>query len=159
MHRAVLLSLPLLLVSQSVWAQTATGHVGVALAGVVAPHAPNSILSNHDKKIMAELFDGKSPHVPAGKKISIKADSVVCFAGNVSINTFNCELTFGSKKVTLTGRKANEIYATLIEAGVPEDGATGKIYESLKGLSCTIEPNEIEQSSGGGANCSFTPGP
>jgi hypothetical protein len=157
MTRAIFLSLPLLLVSQSVWAANAAGHSGLALAAVVAPYAPT--LSKNDKKIMAELFDGKSPKVPPKKTITITADTITCFAGDVSINTFNCQLTFGKKTVTVTGRKGNEIFATLIEAGVPSSGAAGKIYESLTGLSCTIDPNEIEQNTGGGASCSSTPNP
>jgi hypothetical protein len=110
-------------------------------------------------RLIAKLFDGQSPTVPPKKTISIMADSITCFAGDVSINTFNCELTFGKKMVTVTGCKGNEIFASLIEAGVPSSGAAGKIYEALKGLSCTIDPNEIEQNTGGGASCSFTPNP
>jgi hypothetical protein len=157
MMRAVLLSLPLLLVCQTVWAANTTGHAALALAGVVAPYSPT--LSKKDKAVMASLFDGNDPAFPAGQKISIKADSITCFAGDVSINTFSCDLTFGKATITVTGRKANEIYATLIEAGVPSDGAAGKIYEALAQLSCTIDPNGVKQNDGGGANCSFTPGP
>jgi hypothetical protein len=157
MTRAIFLSLPLLLVSQSVWAASTTGHSALALAAVVAPHSP--ALSQQDKAVMAALFDGHAPTFPAGQKITINADSVTCFAGDVSINTFSCNLTFGKSTITVTGRKGNEIFATLIEAGVPSDGAAGKIYESLAQLSCTIDPNEIKQNTGGGASCSFAPGP
>jgi hypothetical protein len=156
MTRAIFLSLPLLLASQSVWAANGTtgGHSAVALAGVVASYSPTLPLS--EKVVMAKLFDGQDPAFPAGKKITITADSITCFAGDVSINTFNCDLTFGKGTMNVTGRKANEIYATLIEAGVPGDGAAGKIYEAVVQLSCTIDPNEIKQNSGGGASCSFT---
>lgn len=155
--RAILLSLVLLLVSRPVWAATAMGHSAMALAGVVAPHA--LALSHRDKAVIAALFDGHDPAYPAGQKISVKADSVTCLAGDVSINTFSCKLTFGKSTLELTGRKASEIYATLIEAGVPGDGAAGKIYELVAQLSCTIDPNEIKQNTGGGASCTFTPGP
>jgi hypothetical protein len=157
MTRAIFLSLPLLLASQSVWAANSTtaGHAAVALAGVVAPYSPT--LPLNDKAVMAKLFDGQDPNFPAGKTITITADSITCFAGDVSINTFNCDLTFGKgMMITVTGRKASEIYATLIEAGVPGDGAAGKIYEALTQLSCTIDPNAIKQNSGAGASCSFT---
>jgi hypothetical protein len=156
MTRAIFLSLPLLLASQSVWAasSTAGGHSAVALAGVVASYSPTLPLG--EKVVMAKLFDGQDPPFPPGKKITITADSITCYAGDVSINTFNCVLTFGKGTITVTGRKANEIYATLIEAGVPGDGAAGKIYESVVQLSCTIDPNEIKQNSGAGASCSFT---
>ena len=155
--RAILLSLPLALLGQPVWAASTMGHSALALAGVVAPHA--LALSHKDKAVIAALFDGHDPAFPAGQKISVKADSVTCFAGDVSINTFSCDLTFGKSTIKLTGRKANEIYATLIEAGVPSDGAAGKIYESVAQLDCTIDPNEIKQNTGGGASCSFMPGP
>jgi hypothetical protein len=156
MTRAIYLSLPLLLACQSVWAASGTtgGHSAVALAGVVASYSPT--LPLNEKVVMAKLFDGQDPVFPAGKKITITADSITCFAGDVSINTFNCDLTFGKGTMNVTGRKASEIYATLIEAGVPGDGAAGKIYEAVAQLSCTIDPNEIKQNSGGGASCSFT---
>jgi hypothetical protein len=154
MTRAILLSLPLLLVSRLALAADISGHSALALAGVIAEHSPT--LARLDKSTMAALFDGRDPPYPAGQKISVKADSVTCFAGDVSINTFSCALTFGKSTITLTGRKANEIYATLIEAGVPSSGAAGKIYESVAQLVCTIDPNEIKQNSGGGASCSFT---
>lgn len=157
MTRAVFLLLPLLMVSQPVWAASAMGHSALALAAIVAPYSP--ALPKKDKAVMAALFNGHAPTFPAGQKISITADSITCFAGDVSINTFSCDLTFGKPTINVTGRKANAIYATLIEAGVPSDGAAGKIYEALAQLSCIIDPNEVEQNNGGGANCSFNPGP
>jgi hypothetical protein len=158
MTRVILLSLPLLLlVSQSAWAASASGYAAMALAGVVAPHMPT--LSNARKLVIAKLFDGHSPPFPSGHTISITADSITCRAGNVQINYFNCELKFGTHTVTLNGRKANEIYATLIEAGVPGSGAAGTIYESLTGLSCIIDPNKVEAKDGSGADCNFTANP
>jgi len=155
MPRALLLTLPLLLLSQFSRAEDIEGHSALALAGVIAEHVPT--LSALDKSVMVALFDGQAARYPFGKKISIKADAVTCFAGNISINTFSCALTFGKSKVTVTGRKSNEIYATLIEAGVPGSGAGGKIYEAIVQVDCAIDPNEIKQSDGGGASCSFTP--
>jgi hypothetical protein len=157
MTRAIFLSLPLLLVSQSVWAASTMGHSALALAAIVAPHSPT--LSKKDKAVMAALFDGHGPAFPANQKISINVDSVTCFAGDVSINTFSCDLTFGKSTMTVTGREGNEIFATLIEAGVRGDGAAGKIYEAVAQLRCTIDPNEIKQNTGGGASCTFIPGP
>jgi hypothetical protein len=155
MTRAILLSLPLLLVTQLAFAADAGGHDALALAAVVAQHSP--ALSASDKSVMAALFDGHDAPYPAGNKISIKADAVTCFAGDVSINTFSCDLKFGTNAMTVTGRRGHEIYATLIEAGVPGSGAAGKIYEAVTQLDCTIDPNEIRQSDGGGASCNFTP--
>ena len=61
MTRAIFLSLPLLLASQSVWAasSTAGGHSAVALAGVVASYSPT--LPVNEKVVMAKLFDGQDP--------------------------------------------------------------------------------------------------
>jgi hypothetical protein len=155
MTRAIFfLSLPLLLASQSVWAANSTigGHNAVALAGVVAPYSPT--LTPGQKVVMAKLFEG---HDPTSPPITITADSITCFAGDVAINTFNCDLKFGTHTINVTGRKAHEIFATLIEAGVPANGTAGKIYEALLLLSCTIDPNQIKQNSGAGASCTFTP--
>ena len=68
------------------------------------------------------------------------------------------ELTFGSRKRTLTGREANEVGATAAAAGVPSEGAAGSSIESISKLRCTIDPNEIMQKAGGGANCTFETG-
>jgi len=43
-------------------------------------------------------------------------------------------------------------------AGVPSDGAAGSVFESLSKLNCTIDPAEIKQKAGGGANCAFETG-
>ena len=154
MTRAIFfLSLPLLLANQSVWAANSTigNHSAVALAGVVAPYS--SLLPNR-KVVMAKLFDGHDPTFP---QFTVMADSITCFAGDVAINTFNCALKFGTNTINVTGRKAHEIFATLIEAGVPANGTAGKIYEALLQLSCTIDPNVIKQNTGAGASCTFTP--
>jgi hypothetical protein len=157
MKRAILfLSLPLLLASQSVWAAISTigNHSAVALAGVVAPYSP---LPLSQKVVMEKLFNGLYPSFPVSQTITVTADSITCFAGDVAINTFNCDLKFGTSTINVTGRKAHEIFATLIEAGVPANGTAGKIYEALLTLSCTIDPNVIKQKTGAGASCSFTP--
>ena len=39
-----------------------------------------------------------------------------------------------------------------------EDGAAGSVFEGLSKLDCTIDPAEIKQKAGGGANCTFNPG-
>ena len=137
---------------------TASGSAALALAGVVAPHSPQ--LGSHDKHVVARLFGGDAdvPY-PANKKITVKAAAVMCRASNVDITARSCILTFGSHKRTLRGREANEIYATEAVAGVPSDGAAGSIYESLSNLVCTLDPGEIRQKAGGGADCMFDAGP
>lgn len=133
---------------------TASGSVALALAGVVAPTSP---LPAAEKKAVAAFFNGNS-NVPYAKKITVTADKVVCRASNVDITSRSCELTFGSHSKTVKGAEANAIYATIALAGVPGDGAAGTIYEALSKLSCTLDPKEIKDRSGGGANCTFEPG-
>ena len=135
-----------------------SGSTALALAGVIAPHSP--LLGFHDRHVVARLFGGDAnvPY-PANKKITVKADAVMCRTSNVDITARSCVLTFGSHTRTPKGRQANEIYATEAVAGVPSDGAAGSIFESLSNLVCTLDPAEIRQKAGGGANCSFDAGP
>ena len=140
------------------WAgSTTTGPAALAVAALVAENAPS--VAAADKKIIATLFGGNANvSYPAGKKIAVGADKIVCKAGNVDVTLHSCDLTFGTKTVTITGRKAHELYATVAEIGVPPDGAMGTIYESLSQLTCTVDPNQIKQRAGDGANCNFGPG-
>jgi hypothetical protein len=75
----------------------------------------------------------------------------------VDITQHACELTFGEKKVYVAGRLAHELYATLLEVGVPPDGAAGTIYAAVSALDCTVDPGEIAQKAGGGAQCKYEP--
>jgi hypothetical protein len=158
MVRVIVLAVSLLFAVQPGRADDVSGHAGLALAALVAASSP--ALAAPDKSVMAALFDGKTAGpFAAGKKITIQADGVVCAAGNVDITHFSCDLTFGGKSVSLSGRQAHEMYATIGEIGVPEDGAMGKIYEGLSHLTCTVDPNEVKQATGEGVSCTFTPGP
>jgi hypothetical protein len=134
--------------------QSTSGHSGLALAALVASYSPT--LSARDKAAMAEIFAGKgSGGFPKGQKIEIVADKIVCRAGDVDIAARSCVLSFGAKTVTIEGRASNELYATLIEAGVAGDGAAGTIYESLAKLACKVDPAEIAQNDGGGVSCAY----
>ena len=42
---------------------------------------------------------------------------------------------------------------------MPSDGAAGSVFESVTALSCTVDPSVVKQKAGGGADCTFTPGP
>ncbi len=132
----------------------AQGPSALALAGVVSVH--DGALSAAKRHLVARLFAGQTP---PGAVISVKADKIVCRISDVAIVQRSCALTFGAHTVNLTGRLANELYATIGEAGVPPDGAAGSIFEALHGLDCKLEPNVIRQNAGGGASCAFTPGP
>ena len=136
---------------------TTTGPTALALAAVIAQHSP--VVRAFDKRVIARLFRGNTRFgFTPNTKISVDADSVVCRVSNVDITSRSCELTFGARKRKLTGREANEVGATAAAAGVPSEGAAGSSIESISKLRCTIDPNEIMQKAGGGANCSFETG-
>jgi hypothetical protein len=157
MKRLTIVLAALLLAHQSASAASAIGNSALALASLVSEQSP--ILTLDEKSVMGQLLH-PNPNFSylASKKITIEADAVVCRQSNVDITARSCELTFGGKKVTVKGRKAHELFATIAEVGVPPDGAAGTIYESLSHLSCAIDPNEIKQKAGAGAECKFDPG-
>jgi hypothetical protein len=133
---------------------TVTGPAALALASVLAQHSP--LLSTDDKELVARIFGGDSDVARSTRKIvSVTVDSIVCRLSNVDITTRHCELAFKTSKLTLRGREANEMGATLAAAGVPAEGAAGSIIESISQLVCTIDANEISQMAGAGAKCAF----
>jgi hypothetical protein len=134
---------------------TVSGPNAVALAGVVALYSP--LLSADERETAAALFVGEKD-VRYAKKITISADKIVCRISNVDITARSCELTFNGKKQTISGRRANEIFATEAMAGVASDGAAGSVFESLSKLNCTLDPKAIKQKDGSGASCTFEPG-
>ncbi len=157
MNRIAFLVFPILLAAEAASADTTAGNKALALASLVAEHSPT--LSPREKKVMARLFDGDlNFSFPADRTISVQADAVVCRASNVDITSRSCDLKFGTKRAALKARKAHELFATIAEVGVPEDGAAGSIFESLSRLTCTISPHEIQQKAGGGADCRFDKG-
>jgi hypothetical protein len=136
---------------------TATGPSALALAAVVADHS--TLVSAFHKRVIARLFGGNTNFgFTPGRKISVTADSIVCKTSNVDITSRSCELTFSVGKRSLSGREANELSATAAVAGAASEGAAGSTIESLSKLACTIDPNEIMQKAGGGAQCTFETG-
>jgi len=135
---------------------TISGPTALALAAVVAQH---SSLPAYDKRMMARLFGGGNAFFLSAKtRFSVAADNIVCRTSNVDIAARSCELTFKAIKKSVKGRYANELYATAATAGVAAEGAAGSNIESLAKLSCTINPKEIQQKAGGGAQCTFETG-
>src|ERR1700751_5124972 len=128
------------------------GSAALAVAGVVAP--ASSLLSAAEKRAVGTLFAGNA-NISYPRTIAVKADKIVCRTSNVDLTARSCELTFGKTIKTINGRAANEVYATEALAGVPSDGATGSILESLSKLSCTLDPKAIAGKDGSGATCSF----
>jgi hypothetical protein len=139
-------------------AASVSGPAALALAGVIAQHS--SVLGSYDQRAVRRLFDGNnSISFPPNRKISVKADSAVCRASDVDVTARSCELVFGAGKRSFKGQLANEVFATLVAAGIASEGAAGSIIESVKNLVCTLDPNEIKQKAGGGADCRFDTGP
>jgi hypothetical protein len=150
------LTIPLLLANHAAFAGSVDGNGALALAALVAEHSPSVKVSD---KILLEKFLNGQTNVPysTNKKIMVAADAVACRESNVDITMHSCDLTYGAKKVTTNGRKAHELYATVVEVGVPPDGAAGSVFEAVSNLDCTIEPAEVKQKAGGGAHCTFDP--
>jgi hypothetical protein len=131
-----------------------SGPWALALASVVAQHSP--LLSRSERRVMARLFEGNTGFsFPSGKKLLIGAETVSCRVSNIDIATRDCNLEFKAKTRSATGREANEINATATAVGAPSDGAAGSSITSLSKLVCTIDPNQIKQVTGGGADCVF----
>ena len=158
MRPPAVLLLPLLLAAPSALAADTSNGSALALAALVGERSPG--LDAQEKDALTHMLDGNLDFAfPADKKITVKADSVVCRAGNVDISLHSCELAFGGRKFTRTGRAAHELYATLLEAGVQSEGAAGTIYAGLSKLVCTVDPNTVKGTAGGGADCTFSPAP
>jgi hypothetical protein len=137
-------------------AGASNGSNALALSAIVGELSPQTSAPN--KKLLAAFFSGKAdaPH-PKGLRIAVKADAIDCRAGNVDITSRACELTFGAKKIELSGRKANELYATLIENGVVAEGAAGSSHASITALDCIVDADEVAEKAGGGARCAYNP--
>jgi hypothetical protein len=128
------------------------GNSELTLAALVGLHSPH--LSAAEKTQLEKYLDGDSAATGVGR-FSMTAKAVTCRMGDVDITFHGCNLDFGTKQVALEGRHAHELYATLIENGVPSDGTAGTIYEAVTDLDCVIAPAEIKENAGGGASCKF----
>ena len=158
MHRNVAIAIAgsLVLLTVPAWAASSVnGSNALALAALISEHSP--VVSSFDKHKLVQLFGGNSNvFYRPGRTITVSADKIVCKTSDVDITLHSCDLTFGTRTRTLTGRKAHELYATIVEVGVPPDAAAGSIFEALSQLTCRIDPNVIDQRAGGGATCNFT---
>jgi len=135
---------------------SSSGAGALALAALVGAHSP--ALDSQQRQALADMLDGKLAF-PSNAPIAVAADSVACRQGDIDISHHDCALKFGAATRTLNGRAAHELYATLVENGVPSDGAAGSSYESVSHLACAINPAEVKQKGGGGATCAWSPGP
>ena len=152
-HAAVL---ALLLTAQPAFAGS-SGNPALALAGLVGLQSPH--VTGVEKNVLSKYLDGHAGAIfKKGETIVVKADAVTCRASNVDITAHSCDLTFGGKKKkTLSGRKAHEIFATLLENGVASEGAAGSIFVGLTDLDCQIDPAGVASRDGSGATCDFAP--
>jgi hypothetical protein len=141
---------------QAALAETADGSGTLALAALAGENSP--LVTPAAKELLAKFLDGEpKASFPAGQTIAVKVDKLTCKASNVDITLHSCELVFGSRTATLTGRRAHELFATLAEIGVPPDAGAGSVFEAIAKLDCKIDPNEVMQMSGGGAHCDYAP--
>ena len=158
MKRTLLIALPFLLFAgpASADGSGSSGASGLALAALVGANSPS--LGAPEKQALADMLNGDL-NFALNTPIIVPADSVSCRQSDVDISHHDCALKFGAATKTLEGRAAHELYATLVENGVPSDGAAGSIYEAVAHLSCAIKPAEVKQRGGGGASCAWAPGP
>lgn len=158
MWRAPFLAI-LLAGSAPALAATTASHDGfgaLALAAQVGEHSP--VLNAGDKALLSRYLDGEAGAAHAqGQRISVTSGSVTCRASNVDITAYSCDLSFGAAEVTIQGRAAQGLFATLAELGVQSEGAAGTMYEGVTDLDCTIDADEISDTGGGGAHCTFSP--
>lgn len=153
LNRALLVMALFLAATQGASAATSTGPGALAFAALVADRSPT--LFAVQKHRMAHLLDGFIPSTPAGYKIIVRATKVLCHVSDVDLTARGCTLTFGTATVSLRGRHANELFATMREAGIPSGAAAGTIYESASTVICTIDFTMLRMRAGGGATCTY----
>ena len=129
------------------------GNSELSLAALIGLHSPH--LSAPEKEQLEKYLEGDAQASVHMGKIAVTAEAATCRMSNVDVTHHDCELDFGATKPSFEGRRAHELYATLIENGVPSDGAAGSIYEGIVKLHCVINPVEVKEMAGGGASCSF----
>lgn len=152
----LILAAAMLSFSSAALAESADGNGALALAALVAENSP--LLGATDKAVLAKFLNGQTNVAyPAGETTLVSADKITCRASNVDITEHSCDLAFGKKTVMLMGRRAHELYTTLAEIGVQAEGAAGSSFAALSNLKCAINPSEVQDKSGGGAHCDYSP--
>lgn len=152
----LILAAAMLSFSSAALAESADGNGALALAALVAENSP--LLGATDKAMLAKFLNGQTNVAyPAGETTLVSADKITCRASNVDITEHSCDLAFGKKTVMLMGRRAHELYTTLAEIGVQVEGAAGSSFAALSNLKCAINPSEVQDKSGGGAHCDYSP--
>ena len=137
-------------------ANSTGGFTALSLAELVGLQSP--LVSPAHHAILLQFRNGNTNFASSNAPFTFTAPAIDCGASDVDITHYHCMLTFnGGSTVQLTGAAAQDLYATLTEAGVPGDGAAGTIHEAVLNLSCTVDVGQVKARAGGGATCSFTP--
>jgi hypothetical protein len=156
MKTRFLVALSLSLAGPTAIAGTLSGNGALSLAALIGQESPH--LTRAEKSLLLKYLNGEAKATfPKGKNVVVKADSVTCRISNVDITAHFCDLKFGARTVAFSGRGAHELYATLIESGMPSDGAAGSMFEAVGALDCKIIPAEVAEAGGGGAKCDYAP--
>lgn len=128
------------------------GSAALMLASLIAPYAPD--LDAKRRVALTMLGDNGASIF---ERIELKTADISCRTSNVTIGAYGCDLKFANGATTaLKGRKAHELYATLLENSIPVDGAAGSVHAHVKDLKCVIEPRVLAQNAGGGAYCGWS---
>lgn len=125
-----------------------------ALATLLARYSP--LLDPEQKQVVAQLATGQNAGANA---IVITASEIKCRASNVDLTSRGCTIRYDKQNVQLAGLEANELLATMLEAGVPPDPAAGTTYVGVSHLECTLVPSTLaaRDGRGRGIQCSFDP--
>ncbi|MEG6507836.1 hypothetical protein V6C03_02530 [Methyloligella sp. 2.7D] len=135
-------------------ADESTDSGALALTATVGELSPD--LGEAQKKILASFLDGKTDFdSPKDETVSVSADEVRCHTSNVDLTVHGCELSFGKNTVTLNGRAAHELLATLAEEGVEPDPGAGNIWYGISKLACSVDVDQVKEKAGGGVRCTF----
>lgn len=144
-----------LLCSSAASAGSTGGHAALSLAEAVGLRSP--AVSFAHKVILIKFRAGNTTFASSNAPFTFHAAAIDCRASNVDITHYSCSLTFGSSPIEFDGAPAQQLFATLIEAGVEGEGAAGTIHEGLSALSCTIDVGAVKDRGGAGATCTYSP--
>ena len=135
--------------------KTTEGSGALSLATVLALHDP--LLTAADRVLLTQYLAG-NPQAKHSKGLVVRLNTgaIACRSGDVDLAMHECTIQYGLHTITLEGRYAHELYATMVEASIQSGGAAGSVYESVTDLHCVIEADQISDEGGGGATCSYT---
>src|SRR5262245_3935299 len=117
MRRFIALAFLFAIAAAAARAEERMGASALAVAALVGEHSPK--LSADEKALLSGYLESRpAPPQSHVGRFRVDADRVLCRGGNVDIIAHSCELTFGATTARIEGRRAHELFATLIELGV-----------------------------------------